>query len=86
LTIMEENVRENLSESSDNSSASYILSSDSVTSSDSTDEGDSNAEILSASSRQGKRKPKRRGSSAAESMRTRTKKAKDSTRNDEEME
>ena len=79
-------MRENLSESSDNSSASYILSSDSVTSSDSTDEGDSNAEILSASSSQGKRKPKRRGSSAAESTRTRTKKAKDSTRNDEEME
>ena len=79
-------MRRNLSESSDDSSASYVLSSDSVTSSDSTEEGDSNEEILSAPSSQEKRKPKRSGSSAAKSTRTRTKKAKDSTRNDEEME
>ena len=32
----------NFSESSDDSSASYVLSSDSATSSDSTEEGDSN--------------------------------------------
>ena len=79
-------MRGNLSESSDDSSASYVLSNDSETSSDSTEEGDSNEEILSASSSQGKRKPKRSGSSAAKSSRTRTKKAKDSTLNDEEME
>ena len=64
LTTMAESVRGNLSESSDDSSASYVLSSDSVTSSDSTEEGDSNEEILSAPSSQGKRKPKRNGSSA----------------------
>ena len=79
-------MRGNLSESSDDSSGSYVLSSDSVTSSDSTEEGDSNEKILSAPSSQGKRKPKRSGSSAAKSTRTRTKKAKDPTRNDEEME
>ena len=52
-------MRGNLSESSDDSSASYVLSSDSVASSDSTEEGDSNEEILSASSSQGKRKRRR---------------------------
>ena len=83
---MAESLQGNLSESSDDSSASYVLSSESVASSASTEEGDSNEDNLSASSSQGKRKPKRSGFSATKSMRTRTKKAKDSTLNDEEME
>ena len=85
---MAESVGENLSESSDDSSASYVLSSDSITSSDSSEEGKSNEETPSASLSQGKRKPKRSGSSAAKSTRTEThtKKGKDATLNDEEME
>jgi len=88
LTTMAESVGENLSESSDDSSASYVLSSVSITSSDSSEEGESNEETASASLSQGKRKPKRRGSSAAKSTRTgtRSKKSKDPTLNDEEIE
>ena len=65
-----------------------MLSSDSITSSDSSEEGESNEETPSASLSQGKREPKRSGSSAAKSTRTRTrtKKGKDATLNDEEME
>ena len=63
LTTMAESVGENLSQSSDDSSASYVLSIDSITS-DSSEEGKSNKETPSASLSQGKRKPKRSGSSA----------------------
>ena len=88
LTTMAESVGENLSESSDDSSASYVLSSDSIPSSDSREEGESNEETPAASLSQEKRKPKQSGSSAAKSTRsgTRTKKGKDATLNDEEME
>ena len=71
LTTMAESVRGNLSESSDDSSASYVLSSDSVASSDSTEEGDS------------KRKESENGGEIPSDS---NKKAKDSTLNDEEME
>ena len=88
LTTMAESVGENLSESSDDSSASYVLSSDSIPSSDSREEGESNEETPAASLSQEKRKPKRSGSSAAKSTRsgTRAKKGKDATLNDEAME
>ena len=49
LTTMAESVGENLSESSDDSSASYVLSSYSITSSDSREEGESNEETPAAS-------------------------------------
>ena len=51
-----ESVGGNLSESSDDSSASYVLSSDSITSSDSSEEGESNEETPSASLSQKKAK------------------------------
>ena len=81
---MAESVRE-LSESSDDSSASYVLSSDPVTSSDSSEEGEPNEETPAGSSSQGKRKTKRSGSSVAKST-SRTKKGEDAALNDEEME
>ena len=65
-----------LSESSDDSSASYVLCSDSVTSSDSSEEVEPNEETPAASSSQEKQKTKRSG----------RKEGKDSTLNDEEME
>lgn len=87
LTTMAESVGENLSESSDDSWASYVLFSDSITSSDSREEGESNEETPSASLSQEKRKLKRSGSSATKSTRTgtRTKKGKDATLNDEDQ-